>query len=161
MIYEICFFGNFFMFFNWYLCFLPFPVRVKILSIQIIYTRIGKEIKNKIVDRCLQYMNYYSEGFNLIILNKNNIDITDNFLSNIDGPTIVPILFVFLIWKSMVAFGCASIIVLRPIYEWLSDMHTKYNIKKDDKDILIGFGCPFDTSILENWFLLLTALFIS
>lgn len=108
--------------------------------------------KNEIVDRCLQYMNYYSEGFNLIILNKNNVDITDNLLSNIDGPEHRSD---FIRLSYLEKYGGiwmdASIIVLRPIYEWLSDMHKKYNIKKDDKDILIGFGCPFDSSIMENW----------
>ena len=108
--------------------------------------------KNKIVDRCLQYMNYYSEGFNLIILNKNNIDITDKLLFKVDRPEHRSD---FIRLSYLEKYGGiwmdASIIVLRPIYEWLSDMHTKYNIKKDDKDILIGFGCPFDTSILENW----------
>lgn len=108
--------------------------------------------KNQIVDRCLQYMDYYSEGFKFIILNKNNIHIADKLLYNLDRSEHRSD---FIRLSYLEKYGGiwidASIVVLRPIYEWLSDMHIKYNIQKEDNDILIGFGCPFDNSIMENW----------
>ena len=108
--------------------------------------------RNKIVDRCLQYMDYYSTGFNFTILNTKNIDINDKLLSDIDLPEHRSD---FIRLSYLEKYGGiwidASILVLRPFHEWLSDMYKKYNIKKDDNDILIGFGYPFDNSIMENW----------